>query len=168
VGRSSNSKLRQLPCSVQAVVGLTVRAPSGSPSCSCRSQTWWTLGDTIRTGHLKFSDPAWHSSDGFTNNSSIDLTSVSDLDNKHDESSLVDLIDDPIVASPNPPLSIASNELRSSRGSGIFGEDLDRFQYAALCGPIELSDRPGGVCGVFNFKSIPHLREPQLAHEFFV
>ncbi len=119
-------------------------------------------------GRLKFSDPALHSPDGFTNNSSIDLTSVTDLDNKHDESSLVDLIDDPIITSPNSPLSIASNELRSSRGPGIFGEDLDRFQYAALCGPIELSDRLGGVCGVFNFKTIRHLREPQLAHEFFV
>lgn len=142
-----------------------------SSDCSragSRNPDLWELRDTIRTGRLEFSDPALHSPDGFTNNSSIDLTSVTDLDNKHDESSLVDLIDDPIITSPNSPLSIASNELRSSRGPGIFGEDLDRFQYAALCGPIELSDRLGGVCGVFNFKTIRHLREPQLAHEFFV
>jgi hypothetical protein len=61
----------------------------------------------------------------------VDLPSVSDLEHENEQFIVVDLVDDAVVAGPDPPLASAADESGRGGGSRLVGEQIQRCLEAS-------------------------------------
>ena len=72
----------------------------------------------------------------------IDIPAIPDAKDQHDQLVIVNLVDDPVLAHPNPIEIVLSLELDRSSGPRTDGKLVDPHRDPPLNGPREICELP--------------------------
>jgi len=117
---------------------LSIFGGFGTQLCRLRTRFWpnWVRSRSLRPTAPRTPDPSRGRS---RNQRSVDLSTVGHPQDEYEQLTIVDLVDDPIVACAHPPLSCSTYETLGGRGSRFFREQLEHRLDATPDGRVELS-----------------------------